>query len=89
MANQLTFSKHGNAREILSSLDKSDRESLFDALAYIKDAPFEHGGLITRQLRPPVMVYTYNDGDWRILYTLHTIPGQIGFHIGISHITLL
>ena len=39
-------------------------------------------------MMPPVMVYTYNDGRWRILYSLSRLSGQVDYDIivyGISY----
>ena len=71
MDNQLTFSAE-KVRLFYDSLSEAERESLDIALDYIKSVPFEHGGIITRRLMSPVMVYTYDDGRWRIMYTLDT-----------------
>ena len=40
------------------------------ALDYIKDVPFPHGEVVTARQMPPVTVYEYNDGIWRIAYSL-------------------
>ena len=76
MPNHIQFSTSGNAVEFYKALPSQKRQSLDTALDYIRDVPFEHGDLITKRSAPPVVIYTYTDERWRILYTLSAQPGQ-------------
>ena len=87
MANRLRISSAGKARAFIDSLDNLSRQSLYEALGYIQDIPFEHGNIITRKMMPPVMVYTYNDGRWRILYSLSGLSGHVEYDIGVYSIS--
>ena len=73
--NRLTFSASGNARSFYDSLTTRERESIDAAFDYIQDFPYEHGNTITRRFAAPVTWYEFNDGQWRILYTLENAPG--------------
>ena len=54
-----------------------------EAFRYIVEMPFEHGDTITRRLMPPVMLYTYRDESWQIVYTLDRLTGQLDFNINV------
>ncbi len=53
------------------------------ALEYIRDFPFEHGDIIAKRLLPPVVVYEYTDGQWRISYGLSVLPDEGTLHVSI------
>ena len=76
MPNRIQFSASGNAIAFYKALPPQKRQSLDTVLDYIRDVPFEHGDLITKRSAPPVVIYTYTDERWRILYTLSTQPEQ-------------
>ena len=61
----------------------AERASVDAALDYIRDFPFEHGDIITKRLLPPVVVYEYTDGEWRISYSLSFRPGEVTCDISI------
>ena len=81
MPNRLTLSDR--ARRFYQTLDAPSLSSLDEALDYIRDAPFSHGGLIRREFRPPVMMYFYDDGAWRIGYVLSFYTDSATFHIHV------
>lgn len=56
---------------------------LREALRYILEMPFEHGDTITRRMMPPVMLYTYHDENWEIVYTLDRVSGELDFNINV------
>ena len=87
MANRLRISSAGKARAFIDSLDNPSRQSLYEALGYIQDAPFEHGNIITRKMMPPVVVYTYDDGRWRILYSLSRPSALVDYDISVYSIS--
>ena len=62
-------------------MDNEGRASLKEALHYIRDVPFEHGHMVTRRMMEPVMMYMYNDENWRIAYTLSKVPGELTYII--------
>ena len=66
-----------------TSLRGEDRSSLDHALAYMRDVPFAHSETITTRFVPPVVVYVYQDEDWRISYTLGFLPAEAEFDINI------
>ena len=76
MANRLSFGRGSPALAFYNSLGPEERTSLDAALDYIRDAPFEHGDLITKRFMPPVIVYVYRDDQWRISYSLSFRPGH-------------
>ena len=83
MANQLNLSSSGNARVFINSLDSESRALLEEAFRYIVEMPFEHGDTITRRMMPPVMLDTYHDEYWEIVYTLDKLSGQLDFNINV------
>ena len=85
MPNRLTLSER--ARRFYQALDEQILSSLDEALDYIRDAPFSHGGLIRREFRPPVMMYFYDDGIWRIGYVLSFYEESAIFHVHILAIS--
>ena len=76
MPNRIQFSTSGKAVEFYKSLPYQKRQSRDTTLDYIRDVPFEHGDIITKRFASPVVIYTYTDEQWRIMYTLSTQPGQ-------------
>ena len=77
MPNRISFSANGNAIDFYNSLNTQERNSLDEALDYIRDFPFEHGDTVVRRIRPPVVIYLFRDDYWRISYSLsfhHTEP---------------
>lgn len=81
MPNRLTLSER--ARIFYQTLDATSLTSLDEALDYIRDAPFSHGGLIRREQRPPVTMYFYDDGTWRIGYVLSFYADTAIFHVHV------
>ena len=86
MPNRLSFSSGGAAARLYASLRGEERSSLDRALDYIKDAPFAHSETVTAHFAPPVVVYVYQDEDWRISYTLGFLPAEAAFDINIHAI---
>lgn len=76
MPNRILFSANGNATDFYNSLNTQDRNSLDEALEYIRDFPFEHGDTIERRLMPPVTIYLFRDDYWRISYSLSFQPTE-------------
>ena len=85
MPNRLTLSE--GARHFYQTLDAHRLPSFDEALDYIRDAPFSHGGLIRRESRPPVMMYFYDNGVWRIGYVLSFYADSAIFHIHVLAIS--
>lgn len=83
MRNRLTFSSGGPAARLYRSLDPDTRSSLDSALDYIRDVPYPHGEVITTRHMPPVTVYEYNDGTWKVSYGLGYDREQRIFHISV------
>ena len=83
MANVLYLSSDSPASRLYPSLTGEERLAIDDALDYIRDFPFEHGDVITKRLLPPVMVYEYADGNWRISYSLSFLPSDASYSIDI------
>ena len=81
MPNRLTLSER--AHLFYQTLDSHSLSSLDEALDYIRDAPFSHGGLIRREQRPPITMYFYDDGTWRIGYVLSFYEDSATFHIHV------
>ncbi len=81
--NTLSFSRNA-ANFILDDLDKEERESIGDALDYIKERPYEQKGLITSRFASPVVLYEYDDNEWRIIYTISYV--ESGLWIGVHSI---
>ncbi|MYE54475.1 MAG: hypothetical protein F4X34_04675 [Chloroflexi bacterium] len=76
MPNRILFSVNGNATDFYNSLNTQERNSLDEALEYIRDFPFEHGDTVIRRIRPPVVIYLFRDDYWRISYSLSTHPTE-------------
>ena len=87
MANSLSLGHDSPAHRFYASLRGEARASVDAALEYIRDLPFENGDIIAKRLLPPVVVYEYTDGEWRISYSLSFRPAEVGFHISwaIAH----
>ncbi len=84
MANRLSLSSGGPAATFYNSLNPEERRSLDVALEYIRDVPFEHGGIITKRFMSPLMIYVYEDAEWKISYGLSFRPGHYTeYDIGI------
>ncbi len=70
MPNSIRFSESGPARTVYEGLSPDESQQVDDVLDYIRDVPFEHGAVVQRMYRPPVVLYVYDDGQWRISYGL-------------------
>ena len=89
LPNRLSISEDSPAHRLYTSLAPDARVSLDAALDYIRDAPFEHGDLITARLLPPVVVYEYRDDEWRISYSLGISPSGATYEISVHAIARL
>ena len=72
--NRLSFSSSGNTIPFYAALTVEERRSINRAFDYIQDFPYEHGDVITRKLADPITWYEFDDGQWRILYTMESMP---------------
>ena len=72
--NRLSFSSSGNAIPFYAALIAEERRSINRAFDYIQDFPYEHGDVITRKPADPITWYEFDDGQWRILYVMESMP---------------
>ena len=70
MSNRIRISESGPARTVYENLSEEERREVDSRLEYIRDTPFEHGDIVQRFYRPPVVLYVYDDGQWRMSYGL-------------------
>ena len=71
--NRLRFSSSGNSISFYAALTAEERRSINRVFDYIQDFPYEHGNVTTRKLAEPVTWYEFDDGQWRILYTMENM----------------
>lgn len=71
--NRLSFSSSGNPIPFYAALTAEERRSINRAFDYTQDFPYEHGDVIIRKLADPITWYEFDDGQWRILYTMESM----------------
>ncbi len=74
MHNELKFDRNGKAVNLYKQLDKERRQQLDPILDYLRDNPEPDGENKIAICMPPVFVYYYDDGIWKISYSLSYIP---------------
>ena len=87
MENRLTFDSTGRAAAFYEGLSAKERGALAVALEHIRENPAPDGKKITAVLKEPVVIYYYDDGTYKVSYTLSYIPSEERFEIAIYSIS--
>ena len=83
MPNQLSFSINGQPQELYRSLSHDTRASLDVVLDLLLVNPSPDGIHKTAIFMSPVVVYYYEDEDWKVSYSLSYYPVEKITDIGI------
>lgn len=75
------------AAAFYEGLSTKERGALAVALESIRENPVPDGKKITAVLKEPVLVYYYDDGRYRVSYSLSYIPSEERFDIDVYSIS--
>lgn len=82
--NELIFeTQFGHAKAFRDALPSGDRAALDEVLEYIREKPVPDGEKITSVLMAPVVIYFYNDGVYKVSYSLSYYPAEQRFHTSV------